>query len=71
MPGMDGIEVMKRLRTNELTQSIPIAFATISPEKATQMPESGVVAVFAKPLIPSALRAWLIDFFAAGETKAA
>jgi class 3 adenylate cyclase len=55
MPGMDGFEVMRRLRANPLTASIPVIFlsALASPEDEETGLELGAVDFIHKPINPS------------------
>lgn len=53
MPGMDGFEVCRRLKENELTRSVPVVFATaLTDEESRQLAmQLGAVDFISKPLI--------------------
>lgn len=57
MPGMDGFEVCKTLKVNEVTAGIPIIFVSgkISDEDRTQGNALGATAYLTKPIDPNAL----------------
>jgi putative two-component system response regulator len=59
MPGMDGYEVMRRLRDNRLTSDIPVLFLTAmdTTEDETRGLELGAVDYLTKPLRPAILLA--------------
>ncbi len=59
MPGMDGFEVCRQLKANELTRHIPVMFVTAHNDAAqeTQGLELGAVDFIAKPVNPPVLRA--------------
>ncbi len=59
MPGMDGLEVCRRLKQEESTRSIPVIFITAHSDPAleTRGLETGAVDFISKPVNPSVLRA--------------
>jgi signal transduction histidine kinase len=59
MPGMDGLEVCRTLKSDPETRDIPIIFITAqnSPEEETAALESGAVDFITKPLNPAVIRA--------------
>lgn len=59
MPGMNGIETCRQLKSSELTREIPVIFVTAStsPEQETEGLEVGAVDFIAKPVNPPVLRA--------------
>ncbi len=59
MPEMDGFEVCRRLKANDLTRHIPVIFVTAhnDPAQETRGLELGAVDFIAKPVNPSVLRA--------------
>ncbi len=59
MPGMDGYEVCKKLKSNEKTKNIPIIFVTAVSEAADKARgfELGAVDYITKPFIPVVVRA--------------
>jgi diguanylate cyclase (GGDEF)-like protein len=59
MPGMDGIEVCRRLKNNPKTREIPVIFVTSqgSPDEETLGLEVGAVDFISKPVNPSVVRA--------------
>jgi CheY-like chemotaxis protein len=58
MPGMDGFELIDRVRANELHAEMPIVVITGStdPHVSDRLRRRGVNAVFAKPYSPAAVR---------------
>jgi two-component system, chemotaxis family, chemotaxis protein CheY len=58
MPGMDGFELIERVRTNKLHAAMPIVVITGStdPHVSDRLRQSGVDAVFAKPYSPALVR---------------
>ncbi len=58
MPGMDGFELIDRVRTNHLHARIPIVVITGStdPHVSDRLRQRGVNAVFAKPYSPALVR---------------
>ena len=58
MPGMDGFELIDRMRTNHLHARIPIVVITGStdPHVSDRLCRRGVNAVFAKPYSPALVR---------------
>ncbi len=58
MPGMDGFELIERVRTNELHCGMPIVVITGStdPYISDRLRQRGVNAVFAKPYSPALVR---------------
>jgi len=58
MPGMDGFELIERVRTNKLHAAMPIVVITGStdPHVSDRLRRSGVDAVFAKPYSPALVR---------------
>jgi two-component system chemotaxis response regulator CheY len=58
MPGMDGFELIDRVRANELHGSMPIVVITGStdPYISDRLRQRGVNAVFAKPYSPALVR---------------
>jgi len=59
MPGMDGFEVCKRLKTDESTRHIPVIFVTAhtDPAQETHGLSLGAVDFIAKPINPDVVRA--------------
>ncbi len=58
MPGMDGFELIDRVRTNHLHAGMPIVVITGStdPHVSDRLRQRGVNAVFAKPYSPALVR---------------
>ena len=58
MPGMDGFELIERVRANQLYAGLPIVVITgsIDPHISDRMRQRGVNAVFAKPYSPAVVR---------------
>ena len=58
MPGMDGFELIDRVRTNQLHAGMPIVVITGStdPHVSDRLRQRGVNAVFAKPYSPALVR---------------
>jgi two-component system, chemotaxis family, chemotaxis protein CheY len=58
MPGMDGFELIERVRTDKLHAAMPIVVITGStdPHVSDRLRQSGVDAVFAKPYSPALVR---------------
>ena len=58
MPGMDGFELIDRVRANELHVGMPIVVITGStdPHVSDRLRQRGVNAVFAKPYSPALVR---------------
>ena len=58
MPGMDGFELIDRVRTNQLHATMPIVVITGStdPHISHRLRQRGVNAVFAKPYSPALVR---------------
>lgn len=58
MPGMDGFELIERVRANQLYAGLPIVVITGStdPHISDRMRQRGVNAVFAKPYSPAVVR---------------
>jgi len=58
MPGMDGFELIERVRTNQAHAAMPIVVITGStdPHVSDRLRRSGVDAVFAKPYSPALVR---------------
>jgi len=58
MPGMDGFELIDRVRANKLHASLPIVVITGStdPYVSDRLRQRGVNAVFAKPYSPAIVR---------------
>ena len=58
LPGMDGFELIDRMRTNHLHARIPIVVITGStdPHVSDRLRQRGVNAVFAKPYSPAVVR---------------
>ena len=59
MPGMDGLEVCRRLKAEPLTADIPVIFITSlsSPQEETTALEAGGVDFISKPVNPAVVRA--------------
>ncbi|SDM40209.1 response regulator receiver modulated diguanylate cyclase [Oryzisolibacter propanilivorax] len=59
MPGMDGLQVCRRLKADPLTADIPVIFVTglTSPEEETAALEAGGVDFISKPVNPAVVRA--------------
>ena len=49
MPGLDGLEVLRRLRSDPATADVPVVLLTASPEEAAGHDADGVIA---KPFPP-------------------
>ena len=58
MPGMDGFELIDRVRTNQLHAGMPIVVITGStdPHVSDRLRQRGVNAIFAKPYSPALVR---------------
>lgn len=58
MPGMDGYELIDRVRTNKLHAGLPIVVITGStdPHVSDRLRGRGVNAIFAKPYSPAVVR---------------
>lgn len=58
MPGMDGFELIDRVRTNKVHAQMPIVVITGStdPHISDRLRQRGVNAVFAKPYSPAVVR---------------
>jgi two-component system chemotaxis response regulator CheY len=58
MPGMDGFELIDRVRANEMHAGMPIVVITGStdPHVSDRLRQRGVNAVFAKPYSPALVR---------------
>ena len=58
MPGMDGFELIDRVRANEMHAGLPIVVITGStdPHVSDRLRQRGVNAVFAKPYSPALVR---------------
>lgn len=54
MPGMDGVEVYEQLRSNPMTQSIPVILLTakVLPSDRDRFAQMGVAGVITKPIQP-------------------
>lgn len=65
MPGMDGPETLKRLKSNAKTASIPVIFMTakVQPAEVEAYYAMGVIGVISKPFNPRGLVASVIDFW--------
>ncbi|WP_016951182.1 response regulator [Anabaena sp. PCC 7108] len=65
MPHMSGVEVLKKLQANPLTQDIPVAFLTakVQPEDKKQLSQLRVVGLLTKPFNPMNLINLLADLF--------
>ena len=70
MPGLDGLEVCRRLRTNGSAPHTRVVLITVSPEGALMAAaaDAGAVALLAKEAAPGALVAELV---AAGQGRVA
>jgi CheY-like chemotaxis protein len=57
MPDMDGTAVLKSLKKNPLTSSIPVIFMTarVQPHEVSRYKEMGVLSVIPKPFDPMTL----------------
>lgn len=57
MPGINGLETLKQLRENPLTQNIPVVMLTATVKVATQQEymQGGAKAVLLKPFDPTTL----------------
>lgn len=58
MPGIDGLEVLRRLRSDPTTADVPVVLLTASPEEASGHGADGVIA---KPFPPLELAALVRD----------
>ncbi|HEY9627289.1 MAG TPA: response regulator [Coleofasciculaceae cyanobacterium] len=65
MPGMDGLEVLRRLQDYKATQSIPIVLLTarVQPEDRAKFAKTGVAGVILKPFDPIALADQVAEAF--------
>ena len=65
MPGMDGLEVLRRLQEHEATQSIPIVLLTakVQPEDRAKFAKTVVAGVILKPFDPIALADQVAEAF--------
>ena len=59
MPGMDGFEVLERLRANPLTRAIPVIFVTALDDTRSEVQglTAGAVDYISKPFIPAVVQA--------------
>jgi diguanylate cyclase (GGDEF)-like protein len=59
MPGMDGLEVCRRLKTDEATRDVPVIFVTAHDDEAAETLglEVGAVDFISKPINPKVVRA--------------
>lgn len=74
MPELDGMALRKLLARVPETRDIPVAIVSVSPElpdPKDQPPGEPLVKVIPKPIVPDAFKAWLEEFFAQSEKKAA
>ncbi|NOQ17180.1 MAG: response regulator [Methyloprofundus sp.] len=57
MPGMDGLETLKRLKSDPVTAGIPVIFMTakVQPAEVEEYYRMGVVGVVSKPFNPREL----------------
>lgn len=63
MPGMDGYEVCRRLRTDPATAGIPVIVLTARKEiDATRLAEAGAAGVLFKPFEPDELTTSILKF---------
>ena len=69
MPQMDGVEVLRSLRAEAETASVPVVFLTARTEHALEYLALGALGVIAKPFEPRALLAQVREY--AGEPVAA
>ena len=71
MPGMDGFEVCRRLKSNEKTKDIPVIFLTAynNPDDITKSFELGAVDYITKPIHPSKLLASVNTHISLKKTK--
>ncbi len=58
MPGLDGWQILERLRSNDVTKAIPVVVCSILPEPSLAL-ALGAVAYLPKPINPLALRSTL------------
>ncbi|MBD2571095.1 response regulator [Anabaena lutea] len=65
MPQMSGIEALKKLQVNPLTQNIPVAFLTakVQSEDKKRFSQLGVVGLLTKPFNPMNLVNLVADLF--------
>jgi CheY-like chemotaxis protein len=63
MPDMDGVETVQKLRSNSVTQNIPVILLTakVQPADQVRFSELGVVGVIAKPFDPMTLADQVAD----------
>lgn len=68
MPGMDGAETLKRLRSNELTAKIPVIFMTakVQNHEVDRYRGAGAVGVIPKPFDPMTLPSQIVQILSAG-----
>ena len=71
MPGMDGHEVLQRLRASETSADLPVVMLTAAADdtQAWQAWTEGVDYFLAKPFDPGELRRYLAYLFAPGEQE--
>ena len=71
MPGMDGHEVLQRLRAAEASADLPVVMLTAAADdtQAWQAWTEGVDYFLAKPFDPGELRRYLAYLFAPGEQE--
>lgn len=64
MPVMNGVEMVKRMRTTDLLKSIPVVIVSTdrSARRMTEMKEAGVQAYLTKPVTPEDLKATVERF---------
>jgi len=65
MPGMDGPETLKQLKSNPKTANIPVIFMTakVQPAEVEAYYGMGVVGVISKPFNPRGLVASVLEFW--------
>jgi CheY-like chemotaxis protein len=62
LPGMNGLEVVRRLRADEATRRIPIvALTAASAEEANELARAGCIAFIPKPFDPTEFRRLIAD----------
>lgn len=71
LPGMDGLEVTRRLRADEATRTIPIVAVTAYAMKGDRERafEAGCDGYISKPIDPLALPSQIAEFLSAARTR--
>lgn len=69
MPDMDGLELLKKIKLDDITKNIPVVMVTTegSSQRVDRFMEAGAAAYIKKPFTPEAIRQTLNNIL--GETK--